>query len=125
MNYYFKSLGHLISFCCIVMCVYGELQLLHSFQPIHTVAISNIYISRKIRLCIVDLEGQFQTALQILHFHFPSIFCRSCQIHCFLHTVDAIHKRLIHLSHIFALNGNSRVCKKQWIWQLLQKIEGK
>ena len=77
----------------------------------------NIYISRKIRLCVVDLEGQFQTTLPAkpinflsensdLLFSYSSIFCRSCQIHCFLHTVDAISKRLNHLSHIFASNYN-------------------
>ena len=28
--------------------------------------------------------------IQINYTHFPSIFCRSCQIHCFLHIVAAI-----------------------------------
>ena len=42
----------------------------------------------------------------IYYSHFPSIFCRSCQIHCFLHTVTAISKRLKCLSHIFASNCN-------------------
>ena len=62
----------------------------------------DIYISRKIRLCIVDLEGKCQTKLQakLLNFlvwKFRSIilifllfFCRICQIQCFLHTVVAM-----------------------------------
>ena len=63
----------------------------------------DIYISQKIRLCVVDLEGKFQTIIQaklinflvwkfrsIIRTHFSSIFCRICQIHCFLHTVAAI-----------------------------------
>ena len=77
------------------------------------------YISQKIRLCEGDFEGKFQTRVHasIMNFliwkfrytyytHFHSIFCRSCQIHCFLHTVTAISKRLKHLSHIFASNCN-------------------
>ena len=41
--------------------------------------------------------------------HFPSIFFRSCQIQCILHTVDAIPKTLNHLSHILASNCNSSI----------------
>ena len=36
----------------------------------------------------------FDLKIQINYSHFPSIFCMSCQIQCFLHTVDAIPKRL-------------------------------
>ena len=39
--------------------------------------------------------------------NFSSIFCRNCQIHCFLHTNDAIPKRLKYLSCSFASNCNS------------------
>jgi hypothetical protein len=81
----------------------------------------DIYISQNIRLCKGDFEGQFQTSLQarIMNFfylkihiywtHFPSIFCRSCQIHCFLFTVAAISKKLICLSHVFPSNCNSNM----------------
>ena len=48
----------------------------------------------------------FDLKIQIYYSHFHSIFGRSCQIHCFLHTVTAISKRLKCLSHIFASNGN-------------------
>ena len=48
----------------------------------------------------------FDLKIQIYYSHFSSIFCRSCQIHCFLHTVAAISKRLKCLSHIFASNCN-------------------
>ena len=40
----------------------------------------------------------FNLKIQIYFTRFPSIFCRSCQIQCFLHTVDAIPKRLKYLS---------------------------
>ena len=64
----------------------------------------DIYISRKIRLCVADLKGKFQTNLQakLLNFLvwkfryiiliFLLFFCRICQINCFLHTVAAIPK---------------------------------
>ena len=41
----------------------------------------------------------------IVHIFFY-FFCRSCQIQCFLHTVAAILRWSIHLSHIFASNHN-------------------
>ena len=64
----------------------------------------DIYISQKTRMCAVNLEDQFQTCLvaklinffdlkiQIYYIHFSAIFCRSCEIQCFLHTVAAIPK---------------------------------
>ena len=70
---------------------------LHSILSTHC-SYLNIYISQKIRLCVLDLEGQFQTtlpakAINFLIWKFRSIilifllfFCRSCQIQCFLHT---------------------------------------
>ena len=77
----------------------------------------NTYISQKIRLCVVDLEGKYQTTLQakpinFLIWKFRSIvliflFFNSCQIQCILHTVDAIPKRLNHLSQILEPNCNS------------------
>ena len=81
----------------------------------------NIYISQKIRLCnwfgrpiSNQPTGQnyevFDLKIQIYYTDFPSIFCRSCQIHCFLHTVAAIPKRLKYLSYIlqFSTWQNSR-----------------
>ena len=38
----------------------------------------------------------FYLKIQTYYSHFPSIFYRSYQIHCFLHTVDAIPKRMNH-----------------------------
>ena len=61
----------------------------------------DIYISQKTRLCVVNLEDQFQTCqthqlfnlkIQIYYINFSSIFCSSCQIKCLLHTVAAIPK---------------------------------
>ena len=46
---------------------------------------------------------------QIYYTYFSSIFCRNCQIYCFLHTVTAIPKRLIYLSHVFVSNHNSNI----------------
>ena len=45
----------------------------------------------------------FDLKIQTYHSHFSSIFCRNCQIQCFLDTVNAISKRL---SHIFVSNCN-------------------
>ena len=50
---------------------------------------AHIYISRKIRLYVVDLEGKFQTNLlaRLINFliwkYRSTIFCRICQIHYF------------------------------------------
>ena len=44
--------------------------------------------------------------IQIYYSHFSSIFCRNCQIQCFLDTVNAISKKLKCLSHVFASNCN-------------------
>ena len=60
----------------------------------------DIYISQNIRLCKGDFEssstGQrykfFDLKIQIHYSHFPSIFCRICQIQCLLNTVAAIPK---------------------------------
>ena len=92
-----------------------------------------------------DLKGQFQTTghnhelfylkIQTYHIHFPFIFCCNCQIQCFFHTLlPAISNGwsiwIIFLhqitTQIFQLIGTAVImCKKQWIWQFLQKIEGK
>ena len=48
----------------------------------------------------------FDLIIQIYCTHFSSTFCRNCQIQCFLHTVNAISKRLKCLSHVFASNCN-------------------
>ena len=64
----------------------------------------DIYISRKIRLCVVDLDGQFQTTLPVkdinlLIWKFRSIilifllfFAGNVKSTAFLHTVNAIPK---------------------------------
>ena len=96
----------------------------------------DIYISRKIRLCVVDFEGKFQTNLQaklinFLVWKFRStyyansylIFFRICQIHCFFTYCCCYSKELTDLCQLFGIEAI--VCKKQWIWQILQKIEEK
>ena len=86
-------------------------QLLIGFLTLVHCNYLGIYISQNIRLYKGDFEGQFQTSLQarIMYTYFPSIFCKSCQIHCFLHTIAAISKRLICLSNIFLSNCNSNM----------------
>ena len=84
----------------------------HCWTTLHC-SYLDIHISRKIRLCVVDLEGQFQTSLQskpinfftwkfrsIICTHFSSIFCRNCQIHCFSHTVATIPKSWHIINHV-------------------------
>ena len=48
----------------------------------------------------------FNLKIQIHYSHFSSIFCRNCQIQCFLDTVNAISKKLKCLSHVFVSNCN-------------------
>ena len=54
------------------------------------------------------------------HSNFPSIFCTCCQIHCFLHAVYNIHKRLNHLSHVFASNCNSSIST---LWNSINSVQ--
>ena len=93
----------------------------------------DIYISRKIRLCVIYLEGKisnqptgqtpqlFGLEIQIYYTHFSSIFFRSCQIQCFLHTVAAILRWSIHMSRIFASNHNSNISTLQNSSEIVQK----
>ena len=53
----------------------------------------------------------FGLKIQIYYTNFSSIFYRSCQIQCFLHTVAAILRFSIHVSRIFASNHNSNIWK--------------
>ena len=108
---------------------------------LHSVAIWIFTFHKKIRLCEGDLrpisnqptghnQGLFYLKIQIYYIHFPSIFSRNCQIDCFLHTVTAILKSFIYLCQIttpiFQLIWTAvTLCKKQSIWQFLEKIEGK
>ena len=68
-----------------------------------------IYISQNIALCKGNFEGQFQKSLQVrlmifylkIHTyftHFLSTFCRSFQIHCFLHNCYCCSNELTCLS---------------------------
>ena len=62
----------------------------------------DIYISQKtgsvcsefVRPISNEPRGQtyqfFDLKIQIYYTHFSSIFCRNCQIYCFLHTVTAV-----------------------------------
>ena len=106
----------------------------------------DIYISRKIRLCVVDLEGKFQTNLQakLLNFlvwKFRSIilnfllffagFVKSsafCNLSLLFQRVEIFElwfEAKMRLTCIDHLKMAATVCKKHWIWQLLQKIEEK
>ena len=53
----------------------------------------------------------FDLKIQIYYSH-SSIFCRSCQIQCFLDTVNAISKRLNYLSCVFASKYSSNSVQK-------------
>ena len=78
----------------------------------------DIYISQKtgsvcsefVRPISNEPRGQtyefFYLKIQIYYTHFSSIFCRNCQIQCFLDTDNAISKRLKYLIHVFASNCN-------------------
>ena len=107
-------------------------QINYQLSPAHY-SYLDIYISQKIRFCVVDLEGKFQTNLQakLLNFlvwkfrsiictHFSSIFCRSCQIQCFLHTVAAILRWSIHVSRIYASNHNWNIST---LWNSSDSVE--
>ena len=103
----------------------------------------NIYISHKIRLCIVDLEGQFQTTLQAKDINFliwkfrsiiliflrflqelpnPLLFCTLLMLFLkgWIIWVTFLRQIAIQVFQLFGIA--STVCKKHWIWQLLQKI---
>ena len=102
----------------------------------------NIYISRKIRLCVVDLEGQFQTTLQakpinLFIWKFRSIilifllffagvvkssaFCTLLMLFQRVEILELQFDAKTWLKWFNLLGIASRVCKKHWIWQLLQK----
>ena len=106
----------------------------------------DIYISQNIRLCKGDFEGQFQTTLQakginflIWKFRFIILifllvfaeFVKSTAFYTLLllfQRVDIsklwfLHQNAIQACQLFEIAAT--VCKKQWIWQILQKIEGK
>ena len=82
-----------------------------------------IYISQKIRLCVVDFEGQFQTSLQAESINFLISKFKSIipifllffagivksTAFCTLSHFTAIPKRLIYLSHVFVSNHNSNI----------------
>ena len=85
------------------------------FQIRKVLSYLDIYISQNIWLCKGDFEGQFQTTLQVkdinfwsensnLLFSFSFNFWQELSSPVILHTVDAILKRLNHLSHIFVSN---------------------
>ena len=76
------------------------------------------YISRNIRLCIVDFRANFKPTYSPnssifwsgnsdLYTHLSSIFCRIFQIQWFLHTVAAISKSWHIWIAIFASNPKS------------------
>ena len=73
-----------------------------------------IYISQKIRLCVADLEGKFQTNLQaksitfsvwICYTHLSSIIWRILQIHCFLQELTCLNYNLMQKSKFKYVNS--------------------
>ena len=103
----------------------------------------NIYVSRKIRLCLVDLEEKFQTTLQVKGINFSiwkfryiilifllffagivkfRAFCTSLMLFPkgWIFSVTFLRQIETQVFQLFA----STVCRKHWIWQVLQKIEG-
>ena len=105
-----------ISYCASVV----DWNKIEATSPrVHTVAIWTFTFHKKSGCVWGDFEGQFQTSLQvkvinffylkiqIYYSHLSSIFCRSCQIQCFLDNVNAISKRLKYLIRVFTSNCNS------------------
>ena len=101
----------------------------------------NIYISWKIRLCVVDLEGQFQTTLQAKDINFliwkfrsiilifllffagvvkSSAFCTLLMLFQRVEILELQFDAKTWLKLFNLLGIASTVCKKHWIWQLLQ-----
>ena len=99
-----------------------------------------------IRLCNGDFEGRFQTSLQtrimiIFIWKFISIipifllffagvvkstaFCTLLLLFQWVDMFELQFDGKMWLKHINLFEIAATVCKKQWIWQLLQKIEGK
>ena len=106
----------------------------------------NIYISQKIILCNGDFEGKFQNSAQasitnflIWKFRFiilifllffagvvkSTAFCTLLLLFQWLDTFKLQFDTKMCLNHFKLLEIAVTVCKKQWIWQLLPKIEGK
>ena len=114
--------------------------------PIPHCSYLDIYISQNIRLCKGDFEGKFETILQakgisffIWKFTFIILifllvfaeFVKSTAFYTLLllfQRVDIsklwfLHQNAIQTCQLFRITAT--VFKKQWIWQILQKIEGK
>ena len=104
----------------------------------------NIYISQKIRLCVVDLEGQFQTTLPAKAINFLTWKFRSIILifllffagfpvlfaYCWCYSKELKYLNCNLMQKCDSNESNrlgiaSTVCKELWIWQLLQKTEGK
>ena len=106
----------------------------------------DVYISQKTRLCAVNLEDQFQTCLvakliNFLIWKFRSIILifllffagivksiAFCTLLLLFQRVEVLKLQFdakMWLKHFNLFEIAVTVCKKQWIWQLLQKIEGK
>ena len=101
----------------------------------------DVYISRKIRLCVVDLEDQFQSKLIIFFtWKFRSVILIFLLFFAGIVKSTAFYTLLLLFQRvdIFELRFDAKiviqipcqliiiaatVCKKQWIWQILQKIE--
>ena len=106
----------------------------------------DIYISQNLKLCKGDFAGKFQIILQakginffIWKFTFIILifllvfaeFVKSTAFYTLLlifQRVDIsklwfLHQNAIQACQLFEIAAT--VCKKQWIWQILQKLEGK
>ena len=106
----------------------------------------NIYISWKIRLCLVDLEGQvqvnfltkpiisfiwkFKSIILIFALFFAGVvkssaFCTLLMLFPRVEILELQFDAKMWLKWFNLLEIASTVCKKHWIWQLLHKIEQK
>ena len=106
----------------------------------------DIYISQKISLCNGDFEGKFQTNTQASIMNFLiwkwkfiilifllflagvvkyTAFCTLLLLFQWLDVCKLQFDAKMWLEHFNLLEIAVTVCKKQWIWQLLPKIEGK
>ena len=111
----------------------GKIHIVAPFDPchkaMHTVAIWTFTFHKKQAVCSWfvrpisnEPRGQtiqlFDLKIQMYYTHFSSIFCRSCQIHCFLHTVTAVprswnigvviwHKNMTQIDQSFCNSSDS------------------
>ena len=114
---------------------------MRAFESFHATHCSylDICISRIIRLCLVDFEDKFQTNLQAkllnslvwnsnllysIFFYFLQDLSNPLLFeHCYCYSKELKYFIVIWSKNVTHIRMAATVCKKHWIWQLLQKIE--